>query len=242
MDDGGKSSWATGPADSEDSEEDDHKQRLIRVIARAGRQEDRHGEDDDDDDDSKLTQAGRVWLSEDARAGDQHEWAPAGGGAVGRKHVDPTHIDWGFDLTSFGEEKDGVACFQRLLDLLGLSHTPQPMRFPPAWARVSSASKKHSLMNGTPFVWSSKDMTVLTHNNPISGTYASTLEPTHVPAGSTTTNMCGQLGNKMRHDELGYASYVGLHGTLVLVHKAVEFIKTHAASVKGESKGSRAFV
>lgn len=69
------------------------------------------------------------------------------------------------------------------------------------------------------FHWESKDLLLVTGNNPITG-----------------ENMY-----KNRQAEVGFLSYVGLEGNPLVVKKAVEFIKRNG-DYKDESVGTREFI
>ena len=171
----------------------------------------------EEEDITKIIDMGLKWIEEQP---DPSEWFNSRYRAS-RNRVDPTHIDWGFDLTSFGQGKSGADRFIRILDQLAISHTPQSIRYPPMWTS-SKSSVIQSSMSGAPFVWTSKNITIITHNNPITGMYSG--------------------GLQRRKPELGYASYMGLHGSRDLVQQAVTLIKNLASHIKDESPLRREFL
>lgn len=71
------------------------------------------------------------------------------------------------------------------------------------------------------YVWANDSLALITANNPITGTYS---DP------------------EMRHDEEGYASYIGLSGTPAAVDEAYEVILDRAEFIKDRDPDRRQFV
>ena len=109
----------------------------------------------------------------------------------------------GFDLSDF---KPGG--FKKVLKVLGI----------PTIAKGSSSGGS-DFSNG--FYFRSKDIIIITGNNPITGKYR----------------------NKNRAPEKNYASYIGIETkTREDMDKVVKLIKQHTSYRKGESRGRRDFI
>jgi len=105
-------------------------------------------------------------------------------------------VKHGFDLTTFDNAKN----FLKLLKMLGMEEMPEQNK------------------DGY-FIWSGPGITIVTGNDPITGTY-------YKP--------------QAREPEEGYASYIGLEGEADKVKKAVDYIKKF--DPKDESPGRRSFI
>src|SRR5581483_3363045 len=126
-------------------------------------------------------------------------------------------MQWGFDITSFGDGKQGAKVFREILEACGLPTKPKrrrPYRADKLIGRVDP-------LNQRPFVWKTKGLRLVTGNDPLTGRYS----------------RAGQ-----RENELGYASYIGISGDKDSVTKLAKLIAERAEYVKEETPGESRFI
>ena len=115
-------------------------------------------------------------------------------------------LKWSFDLTSFGEGKEGRKKFERFLQSMALAKHQRILAYP------DIKKKEYSQIHH--FYWSTegRDLELVTACNPITG----------------------EFGNKNwgRRKEVGYASYMALRGKPAKVLNAVSRIFELASYVK----------
>lgn len=183
------------------------------------------------------------WWDEERKKASEYEWIPAGShqincNASSSFESDSNIMEWGFDLTHFGDQVDGALIFGKLLSLLGLPYDNN-LKLPTHW--ITLPVEYRDWIYQPPFVWQSDDIMIVTGNNPITGEYA--LKNRVYPwEKNKSTCFTGPGGRTMRVHQIGYASYIGISGKCNLVIKAVKFIRQNAAYIKDESSLERMFI
>jgi|WetSurMetagenome_2_1015567.scaffolds.fasta_scaffold666757_1 hypothetical protein len=112
----------------------------------------------------------------------------------------------GFDLTDFGSKEN----FEKVLKENHLDNYKIELK-----KTIGADSYRI-------FVWSNKDVKLITGNNPITGEYSG--------------------GKYRRENEIGYASYIGIEGKELAVKDLFNSIKKHASYIKEEEYGDRSFI
>lgn len=115
--------------------------------------------------------------------------------------------EYGFDLTGFG---DSSKRFKKVL---------KENKLPLKGKRLCKKFNKD--LESCSFQWKSKDVKLVTKNNPITGDYGD---------------------EHLRKAEVGYASYIGIEGKPKAVEKLAKSIKKHATAIKGENPKEREFI